>query len=221
MIRSYDDMCAYVREKGVVFLFGHPYGLASLYGAAPEDIWFTGLENDPWQWKDRAPEERRLAYMKAVTARPAFISKEVLPYAIAYYGSAEELDERYSYGEVSTLERDIYDFLDEDGKSAYEIKKRFMRNKKDESGVESAIVRLQRSFDICSAGSRQKLAADGHPYGWPSMVYMKITDWSPEAYEASMDISGKEAERFMTELFLRQNPELGEKELAALLKKVV
>lgn len=221
MIGSYEDMAARVDELGLMFLSKHPYGLASVSDETDDGCWFTGLESDPWQWKDRAAAERLLAYTKGITGRPAFISKKVLPYAMAYYGSAEDPVERYSYGEVSTLERDIYAFLDEDGKSVHDIKKQFMRNKKDERDVEAAIVRLQRSFDICTFGTRQKLALDGHPYGWPSMVYIKLCDWCPEAYEAAMEISGAEAEAYMRTLYLGQNPGLDGKQMDALMRRYV
>jgi hypothetical protein len=62
MLTTYEDFVARVESLGFMALSPLLPGLPSLGGETPESLWHTGLDTDPWRWKDRAAEEKCLAY---------------------------------------------------------------------------------------------------------------------------------------------------------------
>lgn len=64
MLGTYSDFLAYADNCGLMFFLGKaPQGMPVLDKLTAPHQWHTGdAETDPWQWKDRAAAEKRLAF---------------------------------------------------------------------------------------------------------------------------------------------------------------
>ena len=47
------------------------------------------------------------------------------------------------------------------------------------------MVELQRTFFITVAGNRRKVNQAGMPYGWPAMLYARVSTWAPPDWLAN------------------------------------
>ena len=54
LLTTYEDFVARVESLGFMALSHLLPGLPSLGDETAESLWHTGLDTDPWRWKDRA-----------------------------------------------------------------------------------------------------------------------------------------------------------------------
>ena len=63
MINNYNEFLNRVNELGFMALSNIFPGFPALSEETPKEIWHTGDYNtDPWCWKDRAAQEKQLAF---------------------------------------------------------------------------------------------------------------------------------------------------------------
>jgi hypothetical protein len=184
----YQDFLDRVEELGFMAFSGIVDGLPSLTGETPRNIWHTGdPETDPWRWKDRAAEEKRLAFGCVLGGNKGFIAPKLYPAFLAACRPSEHMEERRYGGLVNQTLWDLWKLFEERKVlDTSEIRSCMgVAGKKGGSRVDSAIVELQRLFQITVAGSRQKINRDCQPYGWHINVYERVEDWMPSEWNVT------------------------------------
>jgi hypothetical protein len=89
-------------------------GLPSLSSEAPKDSWHTGNpETDPWCWKDRAAEEKRLAYGCILGGHKGFVSPRMYSIFYTAYHPEELMEERRESGQISQTIWQLWQLFEE------------------------------------------------------------------------------------------------------------
>lgn len=179
---NYQDFLERVNELGFMPLSGILSGLPSLSEDTPKEIWHTGdPDTDPWCWKDRAAEEKRLAFGCILGGHKGFVSARM--YQVFYIAChpEESMEERQASGYVSQTTWRLWQLFEKktsldtaDIRHEMDVSK-----KKGGSKVDTAIKELQQQYYITVAGNRRKTDKYGNPYGWPANVYDKVINWVP------------------------------------------
>ncbi len=200
---KYYDFLERVEELGFMTFSNVLDGLPSLTAETPERIWHTGDdETDPWRWKDRAAEDKRLAFGCILGGNKGFVAGRLYPSFYAACHPDQSMEERRYEGLVSQTAWDVWKLFEKYNElDTGEIRRLAGVTKKKGNRTDSAIRELQQNFYITVAGSRQKTDRLGQPYGWHINVYSKVEDWTPsdwlaagpafdrgEAVEAILDI---------------------------------
>lgn len=98
LLTTYPDFLQRVEALGFYPMSNILRGYPSLGAETPAQIWHTGLETDPWQWKDRAAVEKRLAYGCILGGHKGFVSRQMYPVFYAACHPAETMPERWAAG---------------------------------------------------------------------------------------------------------------------------
>ena len=97
-IEQYEEACQVVAHWGIMplssFLPDHP----SLESLTRPEAWHTGLQNDPWLWRDRLPTEGVAAYGRFLAGKPLLIARELFPLVKCVLSPDETIEERYQAG---------------------------------------------------------------------------------------------------------------------------
>lgn len=184
ILKTYADFLAYAEEIGVmVFLDRFIEGFPSLKAMTRAEQWFTDdPETDPWQWKNRAAAEKRLAFGNILGGHKGFISAKLYPLFYSACRPDGSIEERYKWGYVKKLVLDVYRLFDNSRElDTGEIRRLMNVTKKDgAAAVDGAIAALQRDFYITVSGNRRKVSFDGTEYGWPANTYRLADDWAAD-----------------------------------------
>jgi hypothetical protein len=81
ILKIYEDFINRVNKLGFMAFSPILPGLPSLPEETEPGQWHTGdPETDPWRWKDRAAEEKKLAFGCVLGGHKGFISEKMYPY---------------------------------------------------------------------------------------------------------------------------------------------
>ncbi len=195
LLVRYEEFLERVEELGFMAFSNILEGLPSLAAETPERIWHTGdPDTDPWRWKDRAAEEKRLAFGRILGGNKGFIAERMYPVFYAACHPRQSMEERRYDGLVSQTAWELWKLFEE-GKilDTGEIRRQMGVSKKKGAGrVDAAVGELQRYFYITVAGSRQKTDKTGMPYGWHANVYDRVTAWAPASWMEGCQLIKKE-----------------------------
>ncbi len=181
-LTRYQDFLDRVDELGFMPLSPLLPGLPSLSDETPKPIWHTGdAETDPWRWKDRAAEEKRLAYGCILGGHKGFVSARLYQVFYAAYHPAEPMRERYGSGTVNQITWRLWQLFEERSALNTSSIRRLAgaAPKPGTSQVDAGLKELQRDYYITVAGNERKVSQDGRPYGWPACLYCRVIDWAP------------------------------------------
>lgn len=196
-LRTYDEFLDYVNASGVlVFSAGMPGGFPSLSSLTEDGQWHTSdPESDPWQWKDRAAREKKLAFGCILGGHKGFVSPELYPLFYAAFRPSADLEERYEYGEVTREALSVWELIRDGGDvSTFEITAAFKSSGK--SKLERALVSLQKEYYITVSGNRRKVNSRGEEYGWASNTYAAADTWAADWLKGkSGEYSGRDGRR--------------------------
>lgn len=182
MLNHYEDFLARVDELGFLPLSPLVPGLPSLSDETPPAQWHTGdRETDPWCWKDRAAEEKRLAYGCILGGHKGFVSARLYPIFYAACRPVEPMPSRWSAGTVTLTTWQLWQLFEQKTLLNTSDVRREMgvTAAKGGSRVDAALKSLQREYYLTVAGSRKKVAKDGQPYGWAASVFDRVQHWAP------------------------------------------
>jgi hypothetical protein len=196
MLMTYEDFLDRVETLGFMALSPLLTGLPSLGGETPENLWHTGLDTDPWRWKDRAAEEKRLAYGCILGGHKGFVSQRMYSTFYAAYHPSLSMPERWENGIVSQRTWQVWQLFEEKGTlNISQIRQSLgVSRKEGASSVDNAIQQLQQEFYITVDGNDRKISAKGEFYGWPVNRYRRVRDWTPAGWlDISMDWSATQA----------------------------
>jgi hypothetical protein len=196
MLMTYEDFLDRVETLGFMALSPLLTGLPSLGGETPENLWHTGLDTDPWRWKDRAAEEKRLAYGCILGGHKGFVSQRMYSTFYAAYHPSLSMPERWENGIVSQRTWQVWQLFEEKGTlNISQIRQSLgVSRKEGASSVDNAIQQLQQEFYITVDGNDRKISAKGEFYGWPVNRYRRVRDWTPAGWlDLSTDRSATQA----------------------------
>ena len=149
-----------------------------------------------WAWKDELPERRLVCVGKHVRGRSALVSLRALPALCAARDEPPEL---------SPLEREIVDFIAEQGPcSTADLPALIAHERKP---VARAAERLQRQLILTTAGAQER------EQGWPAVILDLLSRRYPEHLRRLPKPDDARAE--LAELVLRSAREVSAADLAA------
>lgn len=218
LITTYADFLARVNELGFLFLSQTLAGLPSLGSQTAAQSWHTGdPDSDPWQWKDRAAQEKRAAYGCILGGHKGFIAARLYPFFYAACHPRSPMPARYASGEVNQTTWQVWQLFEQKTLlNTSEIRRALGASPKSgASRVDAALQELQRHFYLAIAGNRRKTGKDGQPYGWPNSVYDRALDWAPAEWTAE---AGNISQREARLVILDAAPEVQPDDLARVLR---
>lgn len=197
ILKSYQDFIDRVEEVGFLPFSSIVAGMTSLTAETEEVDWHTGdHDTDPWKWKDRAAEEKRLAFGCVLGGQKGFLSPIFYPIFYRACHPEESMEIRYHEGLVEMEVWKLWQIFQEKTLlNTSDIRREMgVTQKQGGSRIDRATIELQKYFYITVAGNRQKTDKFGKPYGWPANVYDRCLDWAPKEWMTDvMDISKEEA----------------------------
>ena len=198
MLTTYEDFVARVESLGFMALSNLIPGLPSLGDETAESLWHTGLETDPWRWKDRAAQEKRLAYGCILGGHKGFVTQRMYSIFYAAFHPTLSMPERWAGGTVNQSAWRLWQLFEENSTLNISQVRQAMdvSRKQGASAVDTAIQQLQREYYITIDGNERKVSAKGEFYGWPVNRYRRVVDWAPAGWlESAKDWSAEEAQR--------------------------
>jgi hypothetical protein len=196
MLTTYEEFLARVEALGFMPLSTLLPGLPSLGDETAESQWHTGLDTDPWRWKDRAAEEKRLAYGCILGGHKGFVTQRMYPIFYAAFHPALSMPERWANGTVSQLTWRLWQLFEENGTlNISQVRKALgASGKQGASALDTAVQQLQHEYYLTVDGNDRKVSAKGEFYGWPVNRYRRVPDWAPAGWlEGVEDWSAQEA----------------------------
>lgn len=183
-LTTYAEFLARVDALGFIALSKSAPGLPYLGEETLPEQWHTGLdETDPWRWKDRAAEEKRIAYGCILGGQKGFVAARLYPAFYAACRPARSMPERWNDGELKQVVWQLWQLFEEHPLLNTSDVRRLMGVSKGSAltpgAVDGGIQQLEREFYLATAGVRRKVAHNGQPYGWPATVYEPVARWAP------------------------------------------
>ena len=181
MIITYEDFLDRVEVLGFMALSPLLPGLPSLSDETPENLWHTSLDTDPWSWKDRAAEEKRLAYGCILGGHKGFVSQRMYPIFYVAFHPLLSMPERWAAGNINQRTWQLWQLFEEKGTlNISQIRRSLgVSRMQGASAVDNAIQQLQHEYYITMDGNDRKISAKGKFYGWPVNRYRRVMDWAP------------------------------------------
>ena len=184
MLTTYDEFIARVEALGFMPLSPLLPGMPSLGGETPEELWHTGLDTDPWRWKDRAAQEKRLAYGCILGGHKGFVTRRMYSIFYAAFHPALPMPERWAGGTIDRITWQLWALFEErSALNTSQVRQILgVSGKSAARASDSALQRLQHEYYITIDGSERKISAKGEFYGWPVNRYRRVVDWAPAGW---------------------------------------
>lgn len=217
LLKRYEDFIDRVDELGFMALSNILPGFPSLSEETPKENWHTGDPDiDPWCWKDKAAEEKRLAFGCILGGYKGFVSARMYSLFYAAFHPTEHMEERRASGQVNQTVWQLWQlFEDKTLLNTSDIRQELgVTLKKGGSKVDRAIQELQQRYYITVAGSRRKTDKYGQPYGWPANVYDKVERWAPLEWMLAYGLNQEEAREKILDRGIVISKNISRKELA-------
>src|SRR5215472_12294965 len=100
IVNTFEEACDVIEHIGILplssFIPDHP-SLASITNAG---AWHTGMETDPWLWRDFFAGEGVAAYGRFIAGKPIFISRELFPLVRSMLSQSKSVADRYAAGNL-------------------------------------------------------------------------------------------------------------------------
>jgi hypothetical protein len=184
LLTTYEEFLERVESLGFMAFTSFLPGLPSLSAETPEHLWHTGLDTDPWRWKDRAAEEKTLAYGCILAGQKGFVTRHMYPLFYAAFHPKEPMPDRWNGGMVNQMVWRTWQLFEES--TVLNISQiRSMLGVSQKNGLsasDTAIRILQQEYYITMDGSEQKINTKGEPYGWAVNRYSRVKEWASEGW---------------------------------------
>ena len=183
-LTSYQDFVEQVNEMGFLPMSGLTPGLPSLGDLTPDGNWHTGdPDTDPWQWKDRAAREKKLAYGCILNGQKGFVSSQLYAAFYTAFHPPEPMPVRWAEGLVDRTTWSLWNLFEKQSVvNTFEAHRMLAGNSSSSSRIDSRLQALQAAYYITGAGNARKVSRAGQGYGWPAMRYQRVLDWAPEGW---------------------------------------
>jgi len=217
LLTNYDDFVARVESLGFMALSHLMTGLPSLGDETTESLWHTGLDTDPWRWKDRVAEEKRLAYGCILGGHKGFVTQRMYPIFYTAFHPTLSMPERWASGTVNQRTWRLWQLFEERGTlNTSQVRQALgVSRKQGASAVDTAIQQLQHEYYITVDGNERKISAKGEFYGWPVNRYCRVVDWAPAGWlDSAKDWSAEEARELILDDGVAMSNGVNRQELA-------
>jgi len=147
-------------------------------------MWTGDPELDPWIWKDRAVQDKKLAYGSFYNGKKGYIAPRFYSIFIDAFKPRKTIEERHESGKLGQYEWKFWQLLKEENRAlgTHEYRKLIgVTADKGRSALDAAVVRLQMTFDIATIGNVDMLDKNGKPYN-QSVGYDKVENWVPQEW---------------------------------------
>jgi hypothetical protein len=181
MLTNYDDFVTRVDALGFMSLSPLVPGLPSLGEETEDNLWHTGLDTDPWRWKDRVAEEKLLAYGCILGGHKGFVTQRMYPIFYAAFHPSLSMPERWASGIINQATWQLWQLFKERGVLTTSQARKALgaSSKQAARAIDAALQQLQHEYYITVDGNERKISAKGEFYGWPVNRYRRVTDWAP------------------------------------------
>lgn len=185
---TYEEFVERVTELGFLFppdktLKGFP----TMDDFVPQGQWWTNdPELDPWLWKDRVAEEKRLAYGTFFNGKKGYIAPTFYSIFQDAFRPQMSMEERWQSGRLGVSEWKFWNLLTEENRpvGTHEYRKILDDGEaSSRSALDAAAVQLQMSFDVAITGNVDMLDKNGQPYN-KAVAYDKADNWVPAEWRS-------------------------------------
>ena len=160
-LKSAKDLTDLVNEIGFLPLFNVGVPGFSVEEMTPGQ-WWTGLNDDPWHWREEAANEGEIIYGKMFSNRAGFVSRAWFPKFANYRRDGYDFDSRWEEGLETPRNQNIMEYVRMHPMSmTSDIKKNVGK-----TGVEGALTDLQMKTYLVIRGFDRKKNRYQEPYGW-------------------------------------------------------
>ena len=183
---KYNDFVNKVIELG--FLFPpdkDTKGFPTINDFVSEGQWWTNNpELDPWLWKDRVAEEKKLAYGSFFCGKKGFISPQFYSIFVDAFRPMLTMEERWQSGKLGEFEWKFWNLITNENRPIGTHEYRRMIEIPDnsrKSTLDAAVVNLQMTFDVTITGNIDMLDKKGMPYN-KAEAFDKVDKWVPKEW---------------------------------------
>ena len=179
IVNTFEEACDVVENLGMLplssFIPDHP----SLVSITQDEAWHTGMDTDPWLWRDRFAEEGVAAYGRFLAGKPILISRQLFPLIRGMLSPSEKVADRYAAGNLAKSTTKIYECICEnDGIDVKRLRVLTgMQQTSDKRAFDRSLIELQSTTDIVISGISERLNEHGNKSGWNSTCYMLADHW--------------------------------------------
>jgi hypothetical protein len=179
MVNTFEEACDVVEHMGILplssFIPDHP----SLVSITRDDAWHTGMDTDPWLWRDRFAGEGFAAYGRFLAGKPILISRQLFPLVKCALSPTERVAGRYAAGKLARSAIKIYECIREnDGIDVKRLRMLTgMQQTSDKRAFDRSLTDLQSTTDIVISGISDRLNEHGNKSGWNSTCYILADRW--------------------------------------------
>jgi len=160
-LKSAKDLTDLVNEIGFLPLFNVGVPGFSVEEMTPGQ-WWTGLNDDPWHWREEAANEGEIIYGKMFSNRAGFVSRAWFPKFANYRRDGYDFDSRWEEGLETPRNQNIMEYVQLHPMSmTSDIKKNVGK-----TGFEGALTDLQMKTYLVIRGFDRKRNRYQEPYGW-------------------------------------------------------
>lgn len=160
-LKSAKDLTDLVNEIGFLPLFNVGVPGFSVEEMTPGQ-WWTGLNDDPWHWREEAANEGEIIYGKMFSNRAGFVSRAWFPKFANYRRDGYDFDSRWEEGLETPRNQNIMEYVQLHPMSlTSDIKKNVGK-----TGFEGALTDLQMKTYLVIRGFDRKKNRYQEPYGW-------------------------------------------------------
>ena len=179
IVNTFEEACEVVEHIGILplssFIPDHP----SLVSITRDDAWHTGLDSDPWLWRDRFAGEGAAAYGRFLAGKPVLISRQLFPLVKCALTPSERVAGRYAAGKLAKSAITIFECIREnDGIDVKRLRMLTgMQQTSDKRAFDRSLTDLQSTTDIVISGISDRLNEHGNKSGWNSTCYILADRW--------------------------------------------
>lgn len=213
LVQSYEEAVEAIRTVGILplssFIPEHP----SLESITAREAWHTGLDTDPWLWRDRFAGEGVAAYGRFFKKKPILVSAELFPLLHAALHDGLTAEERYEEGRMSLAARKIHSAVEEQGGIDTKSLRAAagLKDKEHKSEYDKALIELQEAAEILIAGISERLNDNGQKNGWNSTCYERTDRWMRQHGQQPSSLHSRDAK---AQLLARLEPVCSDKAYA-------
>lgn len=207
-ICSEQDIVDLVNELGFLPFFENDIDGFSIEDCCPRELWFSHIQDGPWEWKGPVIRDSGCAYGKFYRKKAMFISREWFPDFANYRRDGYDYDSRMDQGIARHKDNGIMLALAEQETDilSKKLKKLTCFDEDSRKTFDASLTYLQMQCYITTSDFEYMLDKNGNVYGWGVARYA-----TPELQFGS----------FFTDRVYANEPAESKKKLIEYLKKLL
>lgn len=219
-IHNAEELENLVCEIGFLPFFEHEISGYSVEECCPDELWFAGDVDGPWEWKGPIARGGKCVYGKFFRGKAGFVSLDWFPDFANYRRDGYDFDARFDDGLASYKDKGMYDTISEYGSIlSKELKKVCNYTKGGNKGFDTVITRLQMQTYVSIADFEYATDKNERTYGWGIARYSTPEElFGYEAVTSAYQRSPEESRERIMQYLSQLLPEVEEQQLIKLMK---